>query len=152
MIAIEFPSSAFRTRQENNIDEIFDQVRKRWLVLTPEEWVRQNFIAYLIEVAGIPASLISIERELAIGELKKRFDLVVFGRNGLPWMLVECKAMEVKLSDKTIGQMLSYFSGMPARFAVITNGSYTYGWKMAETECVQLKEFPLYPLVFPDTL
>ena len=152
MIAIEFPPSAFRTRQENNIDEIFDQVRKRWLVLTPEEWVRQNFIAYLIEVAGVPASLISIEREVAIGELKKRFDLVVFGRTGLPWMLVECKAMEVQLSDKTISQMLSYFSGMPARFAVITNGSYTYGWKMAANECLPLNEFPPYPLVFPDTV
>lgn len=152
MIAIAFPSPAFRIRQQNNVDEIFDQVRKRWLVLTPEEWVRQNFIAYLIQEIGVPASLISIEREIAVGELKKRFDLVVYGRNGVPWMLLECKAMEVQLSDKTIGQILSYFSGMPARFAMITNGSYTYGWKIFDGECVPLKEFPPYPVVFPDTL
>ena len=149
MLPIQFPTPTFRIRQQDDYDEIFDIVRKRWLMLTPEEWVRQNFIAYLIEAAGVPASLISIEKEIAVGELRKRFDLVVYTRSGLPWMLVECKSMEVNLTEKTINQMLAYFSEMPCQYAIITNGSYTYGWKISGEDCVELNQFPIYPVVFP---
>lgn len=133
MLSIQFPAPAFRTRKReiDDANEIFDSNRKRWLLLTPEEWVRQNFVAFLIQNMKIPASLIGLEKQLKVGELKKRFDIVVYKNDGQPWMLVECKAMDVQLSQKTISQTLSYLSGLTCCYAVITNGSFTYGWDVS---------------------
>eukprot|EP01035_Chromulina_nebulosa_P060206 gene60206-82369_t len=96
MLSIQFPAPAFRTRKReiDDANEIFDSNRKRWLLLTPEEWVRQNFVAFLIQNMKIPASLIGLEKQLKVGELKKRFDIVVYKNDAQPWMLVECKAMD----------------------------------------------------------
>ena len=77
MIIVNYPEPAFRIKQEEGKDYIFDTIRKRWLLLTPEEWVRQNFIQYLVQVKGYPLSLIAVEKELRLGELKKRFDLEI---------------------------------------------------------------------------
>lgn len=145
MLSIQFPPPAFRVRQRerDGADEIFDSNRKRWLLLTPEEWVRQNFVAYLVKEMNIPASLIGLEKELKVGELKKRFDIVVYKNDGQPWMLVECKAMDVPLSEKTISQALAYLSGLACCFAVITNGSFTYGWEVTKG-FLPLEVFPAY--------
>jgi hypothetical protein len=149
MLPVQFPSPAFRIRQQENYDEIFDTIRKRWLVLTPEEWVRQNFIAYLVQTVNVVPSLISIEKEISVGELKKRFDIVVYTRDGLPWMLIECKSMDINLTGKTLDQMLAYLSEMRCPFVIITNGTYTYGWKITGQGCILLEKFPEYPVVFP---
>jgi len=78
--------------------EIFDALRKRWVKLSPEEWVRQNMVQYLLEEKSYPAALIGVEKEIKLGSLRKRFDLLVYDRAHQPWMLLECKAMEVPLS------------------------------------------------------
>jgi hypothetical protein len=145
MLSIQFPPPTFRIRQRerDGADEIFDNNRKRWLLLTPEEWVRQNFVAYLVKEKKIPASLIGLEKELKVGELRKRFDIVVFKNDGQPWLLVECKAMDVQLSERTITQTLSYLSGMACNYAVITNGQFTYGWNVTDGFS-QLAVFPDY--------
>jgi hypothetical protein len=78
MINIQFPSHLFKIKSENGKEIIFDECRKQWVLLTPEEWVRQNFLQYLIQERLYPASLIAVEREIVLGDLKKRFDIVVF--------------------------------------------------------------------------
>ena len=91
MIKINFPNNQFKIKKENNADLIFDSFRKRWMVLTPEEWVRQNMLQYLTAIKKYPAKLIAIEKEISLGELKKRCDVVVYDKNALPWMIIECK-------------------------------------------------------------
>jgi hypothetical protein len=123
---------------------IFDPFRKRWLVLTPEEWVRQNILQYLTEVKKYPAKLIAIEKEIYLGELKKRCDVVVYDRNSLPWMIIECKEMNVRVDSKTLEQVLRYHITLPAKYLVITNGSYCYGFEKREGEFFEINAIPEY--------
>ena len=95
MVAIEFPEASFRMRREAGRDMIFDSLRRRWVKLTPEEWVRQNIINYLVQEKKYPAALIAVEKSLRLGELLKRFDLLVYNSNQQPWMLIECKSMAI---------------------------------------------------------
>lgn len=126
MIAIEFPAPDFRIIREGNKELIFDPYRKRYVTLTPEEWVRQNFLNYLVRSLGYPGTLIGIEKEIYLGELKKRYDIVVYSRDMQPWMIVECKEMSVPLSTLTLEQIIRYHMVLPAAYLVITNGVHTY--------------------------
>lgn len=126
MIAIEFPPPDFKIIRENAKDLIFDRFRKKYVVLTPEEWVRQNFMNYLVSTLRYPASLIGIEKEIYLGELKKRCDIVVFNKNTQPWMIVECKEMGIPLSQTTLEQIVRYHMVLPAAYLVITNGVNTW--------------------------
>ncbi len=139
---IPYPEPAFRIRQEGGKDFIFDALRKKWLLLTPEEWVRQNFVQYLLQVKNYSYTLIAIEKEIKLGELKKRFDILVYDNNHQPWMMVECKAASVKLNEKVLEQALRYNMSVPVEFIVITNGDTTYGWRMAEGKLELLEELP----------
>lgn len=125
MINITFPSPAFKIKKENGKDIIFDECRKQWVLLTPEEWVRQNFLKYLMQVKQYPCSLIAVEREIMLGDTRKRFDIVVF-KNAVPWMIVECKEMEVELSEAVIKQILNYNIALQVEYLVITNGKSTF--------------------------
>ncbi len=102
MIKIEYPEYIYKIREEAGKELIFDVLRKSWVRLTPEEWVRQNFLQYLVLVKKYPSSLIAVEKELMLGELKKRFDILVYDFNHRPWMMVECKAMEIALDEKVL--------------------------------------------------
>ena len=141
MLSINYPEPSFRVKKENNRQMLFDPLRKRWLLLTPEEWVRQNFIQYLIQVKAYPASFISQEKAIMLGELKKRFDILVFDREHKPWMIVECKAMSVELNEETLQQALRYNLSVPAPYIVITNGNRCMAWHRGE-EFQELKEIP----------
>ena len=92
------------------------------MVLTPEEWVRQHFIHFLINQLHYPKSLIKVEGGLIFNTLQKRSDIVVFNREGNPWMMIECKAPELKLSERTIRQASLYNHSLKAKYIVITNG------------------------------
>lgn len=129
MIQINYPDPDFRIREENNVSHIFDELRKTWLVLTPEEWVRQNFIHYLTKIKNYPSTLIAIEKQLKLGELVKRFDLLIYDSNHQPWMMVECKAMEVRLDQKVLEQILRYNMSVPVKYLIITNGVHCIGIK-----------------------
>jgi len=142
MIKIEFPKEQPKTRQRSGVNEIFDTVRKKWLVLTPEEWVRQNVLQFLLLKKNYPASLIAIEKEIRLGELKKRCDIVVYNRNSEPWMIIECKEMNVSLSQKTVDQILRYHITLPAKFLIISNGSYCFGFEKKEGQFMQINTFP----------
>lgn len=142
MIKIEFPKEQPKIRQRLGTNEIFDIIRKKWLVLTPEEWVRQNILQFLLLKKDYPASLIAIEKEIKLGELKKRCDIVVYNRNSKPWMIIECKEMNVSLSQKTIDQISRYHITLPAKFLIISNGSYCFGFEKKEDQFIQINDFP----------
>lgn len=142
MIKIDYPAPSFRIKKENDKEYIFDALRKKWLLLTPEEWVRQNFIQYLVQVKNYPQSLLAIEKEIKLGELKKRFDILVYDNNHQPWMMIECKAAEIKLDDSVLQQVLRYNMSVPVKYIVITNGNATFGWERGE-ELEKLNELPL---------
>jgi type I site-specific restriction-modification system R (restriction) subunit len=125
MIKIDYPKHNFRIKQEGNKEFIFDEIRKAWVSLTPEEWVRQNFLQWLMQIKQYPASLISVEKEIKVNGLKKRYDIVVY-KNALPWMIVECKEMNVPLNDAVITQVVTYNSNLNVGYLVITNGSSTH--------------------------
>ncbi|MCR6719837.1 MAG: type I restriction enzyme HsdR N-terminal domain-containing protein [Chitinophagaceae bacterium] len=107
--------------------------------MTPEEWVRQNFLAYLLRVQQYPSTLIALEKQIRVGELIKRFDILVYDSQHQPWMMVECKAPEVPLTESTLQQVLRYHISTPAKYLVITNGKATMGWekKMGNWCCCQ---------------
>ncbi len=132
MLVIHYPEPSFRTRQEAGKDFIFDSLRKKWLLLTPEEWVRQNFIQYLIQVKKYPSSLIAIEKEIKLGELTKRFDILIYDTAHRPWMMIECKESNCPIDESVLQQLLRYNISIPVTYLVITNGNTTYGWQRAD--------------------
>jgi hypothetical protein len=144
MIKIEYPPYDFKIKKEKNTELIFDAARKRWLVLTPEEWVRQNFLQYIIQVKSYPVSLIAIEKEIYLGELKKRCDIVVYNRQTLPWMIIECKEMNEQLNAKVLDQVLRYHIALPAKYLVVTNGNYCFGFEKSEGQFYEINELPEY--------
>jgi hypothetical protein len=141
MIAVQYPEPQFRMKNENGKQYIFDSIRKVWLLLTEEEWVRQNFVNHLITHLHYPSTVIALEKEISLNDLKKRFDILVYDKEHKPWMLIECKEPSVNLSEDVLQQVLRYNISVPVEYIVITNGSTTVGWKK-ESELLLLKEMP----------
>ena len=129
MITVQYPEPQFRMKKENGKQYIFDAIRKVWLLLTEEEWVRQNFVNYLITQLNYPSAVIAIEKEILLNDLKKRFDILVYDKEHKPWMLIECKEPKVNLSEDVLQQVLRYNISVPVEYIVITNGSATVGWR-----------------------
>ncbi|MEY4628168.1 MAG: hypothetical protein RLZZ595_494 [Bacteroidota bacterium] len=122
MVEMVFPEPDFRIREKDGRPEIFDTIRSKWIALGPEEWVRQNFIQWMVQCNNIPLSSIAVEKMLKLGEETKRFDLLVFDGQTKPWMMVECKSMDVELDGSTLMQILSYHLAIAVDYLVITNG------------------------------
>ncbi|MGC3948703.1 MAG: type I restriction enzyme HsdR N-terminal domain-containing protein [Chryseolinea sp.] len=122
MVALNLPPYEYSLKREGDKVFILDQLRKKYLLLTPEEWVRQHFVHHLINDHRYPKALIKIEGGLKFNSLSKRSDIVIFSREGTPWMLVECKAPDVKLRQATIEQAATYNQTLRASYIVITNG------------------------------
>ena len=123
---LNFPSFEIRTKVENKRMLIFDCIRKKYVVLTLEEWVRQHLIHYLVKVKGCPAMLISVEMPLKYARMDKRSDVLVNDRNGQPLMLVECKAPKVTITQKVFEQIAVYNLTIQAPCLMITNGLQHY--------------------------
>lgn len=145
MIKIEYPAYRPKIKEEDEKELIFDEIRKRWVVLTPEEWVRQNFLQYLIHIKKYPASLIAIEKKIKLGDLKKRFDIVIYDKNTKPWMIIECKEMNVTLDKKVLDQVLRYNVTLQVPYLVITNGSYCMAIIVENNAMTELDELPALP-------
>lgn len=141
MIKINYPLYDFRIKKEDGKELIFDDFRKIWVRLTPEEWVRQNILQYLVQVKKYPASLIAIEKEIALGELKKRFDILVY-KAAKPWMVIECKEMNVVLNESVLKQVLNYNITLQAAYLMITNGTSIYGFALNNGSAEPLQQFP----------
>jgi len=142
MIKITYPHIKPKIRRSENGEEIFCIIRKKWLVITPEEWVRQNFLLYLINEMGYSASLISVEKGIKIGELSRRYDIVVYSKLMLPFIVVECKEMEVALSESTILQVLRYNSELQANFLIVTNGISCAAFEKQTLGFVEIQTIP----------
>jgi len=130
-------------KEEDNRKMIFDEFRKLWVKLTPEEWVRQNFLQYLVQVKDYPASLIAVESEIKLNDLKKRCDIIVY-KESKPWMIIECKEMNEPLNESVLQQVLRYNISIPSVYIVITNGSFTNAWLLREGKAQPLNEFPVW--------
>jgi hypothetical protein len=142
MIKIDYPPYQPKIKKEQDKEFIFDEVRKQWIMLTPEEWVRQNFLQYLIQIKKYPASLIAVEKELKLGELKKRTDVIIYNTQAQPWLMIECKAMSEPLNEKVLRQILRYHITIPVPFLVITNGRFCFGFEKANGAFVEIDGLP----------
>lgn len=144
MQQLNFPHFEFKLRDANNRQEIFDPIRRKYVTLTPEEWVRQHLIAYLTKIKGYPVSMIGVEKQLLLNKLPKRFDLVLFGRNANPLLLVECKAPGVAISEKTFDQAARYNILLQAEYFLITNGleHYTCRIDYENKQYIFIEEIP----------
>ncbi len=142
MIKIEYPAYQPKIKTEGQQQFIFDTVRKRWVLLTPEEWVRQNFLQYLIQVKKYSAALIAVEKEIQLGDINKRFDIVVYDSNTKPFILIECKEMNVDLTPQVLNQVLRYNIAMQVPFIVITNGSHCMAFACTSNGLTELPAFP----------
>ena len=126
MQPLNFPSYTFRVKNSENRTLIFDDVRKKFLLLTPEEWVRQHVVQFLIQEKKYPLSHINVEKQITLNGLKKRYDVVVFKPNGELHILVECKAPEVSISQMTFDQIAQYNFKLNATYLMVTNGLSHY--------------------------
>ena len=142
MIKINYPPYQPKIKTSAGKEFVFDNVRKRWVIFTPEEWVRQNFLQYLIVIKNYPASLIAVEKVIELGDIKKRFDIVLYDDNHHPWMVVECKEMSVALDTKVLDQVLRYNVTLQVPYLVITNGSYCYAFKIADGQMKAIDNLP----------
>lgn len=123
---LNLPTYPFRTRKSaSGQNEIFDPVRKRYLVLTPEEWVRQHFIQYLITNKNFPATLVIIEKGLTVNRMKKRFDAVAY-KNDQPTVLIEFKSPKVKIDQKVFQQIATYNLQLKVKYLIVSNGLNHY--------------------------
>ena len=143
MLQVIYPNYNFRIKKEKNKEIIFDEVRLQWVTLTPEEWIRQNFLQYLIQVKNYPKSLFSIEKILSVGELKKRCDIIVY-KNNLPWMIVECKEMNIELKVPVLEQILRYNIGVPVKYLVLTNGKKTFAFELSANGVIEIDDLPVF--------
>jgi hypothetical protein len=139
-----YPDINLKWKEEGGQRLVFDPIRKKWLVLTPEEWVRQHVLHYLLLVKGYPKAYIAAEKNMQLGELKKRFDLLVYDRDHQPWLMVECKAMDIQLSETVLHQILRYNLAIPVPYLVITNGAQAMIYHRAEGKLSVLADFPVY--------
>ncbi|WP_405382041.1 type I restriction enzyme HsdR N-terminal domain-containing protein [Maribacter sp. LLG6340-A2] len=122
MQPLNFPSYNFRVKNSENRTLIFDDVRKKFVVLTPEEWVRQHVVQYLLREKKYPLSHINVEKQIKMNGLVKRYDIVVFNPNGELHVLVECKAPDVSISQQTFDQIAQYNIQLNASYLMVTNG------------------------------
>jgi len=149
MMRLNLPEYEFRTNQKDGRTLIFDALRRRWVKLSPEEWVRQHFIRYLVEEKHYPASLIAVEHSLKINRQAFRADAVVFSNSGKPLLIVECKAPEVKITQKVFEQIVRYNFEFQVDFLIVTNGISHFCCRIDKRDqsYEYLKDIPGYEIV-----
>lgn len=140
-VKLIFPTISARMREVDGEKYIWDSLRKKWLLLTPEEWVRQHTIAWLIESRGIPALRISQEYPVNINGQHQRADIVVINESAKPHLLVECKAPEVAIDNEVVMQAIRYNAVVQARYILLTNGLSLYCFEHADGKYRAVKEF-----------
>ena len=146
MQELNLPPYFFRIKEEGGVKRIFDPIRKRYLFLTPEEWVRQHFVQYLVQVKKIPASLIQLEKGLVLNSLRKRADILASDSQGRPALIVECKAPSVKIDQDVFDQVARYNFVFKVPYLIVTNGMNHYCCLIDHTENTYrfLDNIPMY--------
>lgn len=146
MQPLNLPTYPFKIKSSENKYFIFDIVRKKYMVLTPEEWVRQHMIHYLISAKNYPISLIAVEKKVTVNKLTKRTDILVFNTKGTPHIIVECKAPSIKITQEAFDQIARYNLKLEANYLIVTNGlTHFYSFMDLKNECyVFLENIPEY--------
>ena len=146
MVLLNLPQAEFKIKSKENKQFIFDIIRKKYVVLTPEEWVRQHIVHYLITEKETPISLIAVEKQLTINTLIKRFDILVFNKKGLPQLIIECKAPSIKITQETFDQIARYNLKLNTNYLMVTNGLQHYFCKLdhENKQYKFLKDIPNY--------
>ncbi|MED5354958.1 MAG: type I restriction enzyme HsdR N-terminal domain-containing protein [Bacteroidota bacterium] len=146
MIDLCFPNYEFRIKNRHNKKYIFDLIRKKFILLTHEEWVRQNCIMFLINEQKIPKVLINVEKKIKVNNLTKRYDIIVYKPNGSVFLLVECKSPKVNINQETFNQISIYNSEIIAQYLMLTNGLFNYYCSIDySNQCYKfVKDFPKY--------
>ncbi len=144
MVLLNFPAYTFRFKSKENKNYIFDPIRKKFMVLQPEEWVRQHIVQFLIQKKKYPISLINVEKLLKVNGLNKRYDIVVYNSDGTIHLLVECKAPKIPITQTTFDQIARYNLSMNATYLMISNGLQHFYCKMnfEEEKYTFLQEIP----------
>lgn len=130
MLKLNFPDFSFRFKNSENKPLIFDVIRKKFVVLTPEEWVRQHVVHFLISEKHFSHSLINVEKQLVLHQTKKRYDAVVFNKDGSIHLIVECKAPHIEITQSTFDQIARYNLVTKATYLMVTNGIQHYYCKL----------------------
>lgn len=143
---LNLPEFEFRFSEKDGKKYIFDEIRKTHIILTPEEWVRQNFVKFLIQKKKYPASLIKIEKGLKVNNTYKRTDIVICNSLGMPLLIVECKAPSVKITQDVFNQIANYNIALQTTFLVVTNGLQHYCCRINFTkhEFTFIEDIPLW--------
>lgn len=146
MQQLNLPTYDFKLKNSENKTLIFDKLRKKYFVLTPEEWVRQHFVQYLITVKRYPETLIALEKQFIINNRKKRTDILIFNNTGNHNVVVECKAPSVKITQDTFDQIARYNLKLKANYLIVTNGLNHFYCKMDydNETYIFLKDIPAY--------
>ena len=149
MQKLNFPSYSFRFKNSENKVAIFDDVRKKFIILTPEEWVRQHTVQYLLQEKKYSKSYLNVEKLIKINDLSKRYDIVVFQPNGEIFLLIECKAPEVNITQGNFDQIARYNLKLQAKYLMVTNGLNHYFCQMnfEKEQYVFLKELPNFTTI-----
>ena len=126
MQKLNFPDYEFRFKNSENKTSIFDEIRKKFIILTPEEWVRQNVVRFLIDEKKYPKSLINVEKTLKINDLTKRYDIVIFNSDGTINVLIECKSTKIEITQTVFDQIARYNMTLKANYLMVTNGLNHY--------------------------
>ncbi len=146
MQELNLPRYNFKIRESDKFRQIFDEVRKKFIVLTPEEWVRQHFINYLITHLSYPKSLIKVEFGIKYNQLSKRPDILIYSSTGKPLLIIECKAPKIKLTKSVLEQVSVYNKVIKSPYVIVTNGMQHICWRNIFTtnEIDFLQEIPDY--------
>jgi hypothetical protein len=146
MDKLNFPEYQFRTRYEGQTLQIWDEIRKKYVALTPEEWVRQNLLKYLLNEKGIPSSLMRVEAGITLNRMPRRADVIVYENSGKPLLIAECKAPSVKISQETFDQIARYNIPLKVKYLLVTNGTDHYFCRINANDNSYefLKEIPGY--------
>lgn len=144
MQELNFPKYSFRFKSSENKLSVFDEIRKKFVLLTAEEWVRQHVVQFLLQHKNYPKSLINVEKVIKVNDLVKRYDLVVYNPDGSIFLLVECKAPNVKITQETFNQIARYNLVLKAEHLMVTNGLNHYFCQMdfEEQKFVFLEDLP----------
>jgi type I site-specific restriction endonuclease len=143
---LNFPSFDFRIEKVDDKLMIFDVLRKKSVTLTPEEWVRQHMIKYLIEYRNYPKSMIKVESGLKYDKLHKRSDILVYNKQGDPFLVIECKSPEMKIDQNVMHQVATYSKSLKVKYIGVSNGLCHYCWAIDQEKrsTQNLEDFPLY--------
>jgi len=147
MLHLDLSAIQLQLKQEDAKTYVFDVIRKKWFFLTPEEHVRQHLIHFFISTMQYPQGMIAVEKQIKVGTLNKRFDIVIYTRDHKPWMLVECKEPATEINEKVLHQLLNYQRTIQCDYWMLSNGHQNFCANASDVQDIKwMESLPAYKL------